>query len=64
MPAGSWITGRTVAQDTGVPMGTLIGQTQTFGPVMKNLGLDANETATFFGKLNEAGVDVTGSCRA
>ena len=49
----------TVAQDTGVPMGSLISQTQTFGPVMKNLGLDANETATFFGKLNEAGVDVT-----
>ena len=48
-----------VAQDTGVPMGTLIGQTQTFGPVMKNLGFNANDTATFFGKLNEAGVDVT-----
>ena len=49
----------TVAQDTGVPMGNLIGQAQTYGPVMKNLGLDANETATFFGKLHESGVDVS-----
>ena len=48
----------TVAQDTGVPMGELIRQTQVYGPAMKNLGLGANETAAFFGKLHESGVDV------
>ena len=48
----------TVAQATGAPMGELIRQTQVYGPAMKNLGLDANETATFFGKLHESGVDV------
>ena len=49
----------TVAQDTGAPMGNLLTQAQTFGPVMKNLGIDAEGTAVFFGKLHEAGVDVT-----
>ena len=49
----------TVAQDTGVPIGKLLTQSQTFGPVMKNLGIGAEGTAAFFGKLHEAGVDVT-----
>ena len=48
-----------VSQDTAVPMGKLITQTQTFGPVLKNLGFDVDETAAFFGKLHESGVDVT-----
>ena len=49
----------TVASDTGVPMGVLITQTQTYGPVLKNLGLGLDETAAFFGKLHESGVDVS-----
>ena len=49
----------TAAQETGTPIGELMTQVQTYGPVMKNLGLDAGATATFFGKLHEAGVDVS-----
>ena len=49
----------TVAQETGIPMGQLITQAQTYGPVVHNLGLDVDETAVFFGKLHEAGVDVS-----
>ena len=48
-----------VAQETGIPMGELITQAQTYGPVVHNLGLDVDETAVFFGKLHEAGVDVS-----
>ena len=49
----------TVAGATGLNMGNLVSQSQTYGPVLKNLGLSATETATFFGKLHESGVDVS-----
>ena len=49
----------TVAQDTGLPLGELLTQAQTYGPVLKNLGLDAEESAVFLGKLHESGVDVS-----
>ncbi len=48
-----------VAQDSGVPLGKLTKQLQTFGPILKNTGLSAGESAKFFGDLNKAGVDVS-----
>ena len=49
----------TVAQATGAPIGSLVNELQTYGPVLSNLGLSLEDTVSFFGKLNEAGVDTS-----
>ena len=49
----------TAAQRSRVPIGTLIADLQTYGPVAKNAGLTTEETAAFFGSLNAAGVSVS-----
>lgn len=49
----------TVAGRSGVPIGTLIGQVQTFGPVLKNAGFTLEETVSLFGSFEAAGLDVT-----
>ena len=49
----------TIAQDTGIPIQDLTSQMKTFGPVLQNAGFSAEESAVFFGQLNEAGVDAT-----
>ena len=47
------------SQTTGISMGELTGQLQTFGPVLNNLGLSLDESTALLGQLNAAGVDVT-----
>ena len=48
-----------IAQETNLPINALIGQLQTYGPVMRNAGLETEETAALFGNLHAAGVDVS-----
>ena len=47
------------SQKTGVPIGQLTSELQTFGPVLNNLGFSLDETTAFLANLNEAGVDTT-----
>ena len=47
------------SQATGVPMGALAGQLQTYGPVLKNLGLGITESTALFGSLSKAGIDAS-----
>ena len=47
------------SQATGVGMGQLASLTQTYGPVLKNLGLGLNESVALFGSLQKAGIDVS-----
>ena len=49
----------TVAQATGHSMQALIGDMRMYGPIAKNAGLSSEETATFIGKMAEAGVSVS-----
>lgn len=48
-----------VTQKTGTGFGDLIGQLNTYGPILKNAGFNTEETAVLFGNLNEAGLDVS-----
>ena len=47
------------SQLTGVPMAQLQGRVLEFGPVLKNLGMDMNETIAFFGQLEGAGISAS-----
>ena len=38
----------TIAQSTGVPIGKLVGVLQSYGPVLKNLGLSMEESVSLF----------------
>ena len=49
----------TVAQGTGHSMQALIRDMRMYGPIAKNAGLSSEETATFIGKMAEAGVSVS-----
>ena len=44
------------AQDTGGTMGQLAGQVLRLSPSLQSMGLNAEEAATFVGRLNQAGV--------
>lgn len=44
------------AQDTGGSMGQLAGQVLRLSPSLQSMGLNAEEAATFVGKLTQAGV--------
>lgn len=48
-----------VSQTTGIEMGALSSQLQSFGPVLANMGFSLTETTVIFGQLNTAGIDVT-----
>jgi len=47
------------AQITGVPISRLSSTTMEFGPVLRNLGLDFNETVALMGNLEGAGISVS-----
>ena len=49
----------TVAQATGHSMQALVNDMRMYGPIAKNAGLSSEETATFIGKMAEAGVSVS-----
>ena len=49
----------TVSAATDIDMSALITNLKTYGPVFKNMGLDADETATFMGKMHQSGVDIS-----
>ena len=48
-----------VSQASGAPVGALISQVRTFGPVFKNANVSLDETVGFMGAMETAGVDVT-----
>jgi TP901 family phage tail tape measure protein len=48
-----------IAQATGRPMETLLGNVRTFGPVFANMGFSLEETTALMGQLAQGGVDVT-----
>ena len=48
-----------VSQATGAPMSQLLSQLETFGPTFANAGFSVEETASIFGQLEQAGVNVT-----
>ena len=47
------------SQKTGIPIEKLTTQMQVFGPVLKNVGFNADETTALLGNMNAAGVDLT-----
>ena len=49
----------TVSAATDIDMSALVTNVKTYGPVFKNMGLDADETATFMGKMHQSGVDIS-----
>ena len=48
-----------VSQKSGAPLGALISQVRTFGPVFKNANISLDETIGFMGAMETAGVDIT-----
>ena len=48
-----------VSQKSGAPVGALISQVRTFGPVFKNANISLDETVGFMGAMETAGVDIT-----
>ena len=48
-----------VSQASGAPVGALISQVRTFGPVFKNANISLDETIGFMGAMETAGVDIT-----
>lgn len=46
-------------QNTGLGFGELVGQLNTYGPVMQNAGYSTMEAADLFGQLNKAGISVS-----
>ena len=48
-----------VSQASGAPVGALISQVRTFGPVFKNANISLDETVGFMGAMETAGVDIT-----
>ena len=48
-----------VSQKSGTPLGALISQVRTFGPVFKNANISLDETIGFMGAMETAGVDIT-----
>lgn len=48
-----------VVQGFNIDGGKLLSLMQQFGPVFANAGLDIGQTASLFGQLHKAGVDVT-----
>lgn len=47
------------SQTTGVPLQQLQARVLEFGPVMKNLGMNMNDTIAFFGQLEGAGISAS-----
>ena len=48
-----------VGQDFGVEGGKLLTDLNTFGPVLKNLGLDIEDSAVLLGQFNSAGISAS-----
>jgi len=48
-----------VSQTTGIGIGELTGQLQTFGPVLNNAGFSMDEATAILGQLNANGVDAS-----
>ena len=47
------------SQTAGIGVNELIGQVQTFGPVLQNAGFSLDETTALFANFNAEGVDLT-----
>jgi TP901 family phage tail tape measure protein len=47
------------AQVTGVPISVLTSKTTEFGPVLRNLGMDMNQTVALMANLEGAGISVS-----
>ena len=48
-----------ISQDTGIPLGKLIADMTTYGPVLKNAGMETDEAAAFIGTLNSNGIEAS-----
>lgn len=46
-----------ISQKTGVPLAELLTTVQTAGPIARQFGLNVDQTASFLGNLNKAGLD-------
>ena len=53
-----------ISQATGVSTGTLIGNLQKFGPVLKQYGFSIQDSAALMGTLDKAGIDSSKSIGA
>ena len=48
-----------VSQDYGITGDRILTMAQRFGPVMKNMGFEFDQTALIFGRLYKGGIDIT-----